>query len=150
MYRLNDLTLAIGNDSKPMALTIGVVAAILSKRVETARLPISWLYRHILPAVTHRQVKFFYNSRGEPSSFVTWAFLSPETEARIAACQTIDLHFSEWCEGQSLWIVDCVSNAVSLRHLMRDLSENELKSYDSANYCRISSGMFFIKNLKFR
>jgi hemolysin-activating ACP:hemolysin acyltransferase len=62
------------------------------------------LYQEILPSIRHGQFCFFTNFDGLPVGFITWAYLSANTEARILSEMNPELHISEWNEGASLWI----------------------------------------------
>jgi hemolysin-activating ACP:hemolysin acyltransferase len=58
----------------------------------------------LVPAYLHRHIRFFYSYGEVPVGFVTWAYLSPETESRVLSTLNPWLHISEWNEGPNLWI----------------------------------------------
>ncbi len=84
--------------------TVGQIATILSAspyfKADIGKLVVE----EILPAYRHGCVRIFYDMDHVPVGFITWAWLSEETEARLLRDMDPWLHLSEWNEGKSLWI----------------------------------------------
>ncbi|MBP1015407.1 toxin-activating lysine-acyltransferase [Serratia sp. JSRIV001] len=57
-------------------------------------------------AIQHKQIKFLFDTRGQPLAYVTWAYLALDTEARMLHETKFHLHPSEWNEGDNIWILD--------------------------------------------
>ncbi|RLM02693.1 toxin-activating lysine-acyltransferase [Gibbsiella quercinecans] len=57
-------------------------------------------------AIQHRQIKFLFDTRGQPLAYVTWAYLGTDTEERLLHDPEFRLHPSEWNEGGKTWILD--------------------------------------------
>lgn len=70
------------------------------------------------------QIAFCTTPGFAPVAYMTWAYLSEEVSERMAAGEIDGLHFSEWNEGSSFWIIDLVSmvplNRVILHKLMQE------------------------------
>jgi len=85
-------------------LTAGLVSTILSSspyfKADIGKL----LVDEVLPAYRHRCIRIFYDMDHVPVGFITWAWLSEETEARLLRTMDPWIHLSEWNEGNSLWV----------------------------------------------
>ncbi|WP_329906639.1 toxin-activating lysine-acyltransferase [Serratia quinivorans] len=57
-------------------------------------------------AIQHKQIKFLFDTRGQPLAYVTWACLEVDTELRLLHDPEFRLHPSEWNEGDRIWILD--------------------------------------------
>lgn len=71
--------------------------------------PLSALDYWVSPAILLKQIKFFFDHRGRPVAYLTWAFLSDEVSARMERDVINVLHLSEWNEGLNLWVLDFVA-----------------------------------------
>ena len=78
----------------------------------------------VIPAITLRQFRIFYDHRGFPCGFVTWAFLSEDVETCFSNGSGCALHLSEWNEGDRLWIVDFVAKPLFGRAIVSHIREN--------------------------
>jgi cytolysin-activating lysine-acyltransferase len=58
----------------------------------------------VLPAYRHGCIRIFYDMDHVPVGFITWAWLSEETQSRVLRDLDPWIHLSEWNEGDSLWI----------------------------------------------
>jgi hemolysin-activating ACP:hemolysin acyltransferase len=84
--------------------TIGMVSAIVASQPYSIEKLDRLIVDEVVPAYRHGCLKIFFDMDQVPVGFVTWAWLSAETEARLL--QTMDpwIHLSEWTEGSTLWI----------------------------------------------
>lgn len=57
-------------------------------------------------AIQHQQIKFLFDTKGQPLAYVTWACLAPDTEKRLLNDPEFRLHHSEWNEGGRIWLLD--------------------------------------------
>ncbi|MBZ3269597.1 toxin-activating lysine-acyltransferase [Xanthomonas perforans] len=80
-----------------------------------------WLY----PPILMRQIRFFYDYRGQPIGYVTWAFLSDDVVDKLKHDPRFILHDSEWNEGCNVWIMDFVAISGYARDLVGKLAESE-------------------------
>ena len=92
------------------------------------------------PAIAHGQLKLYFNDNGNPVAYVAWALLDGQVEDRVLSEGRLDLHHSEWNEGQSLWIVDFVAPFGHLRHVLADLRDNVFRERAQLRYCRRRNG----------
>lgn len=60
----------------------------------------------IVPAIDHDQIVFFFDKTSAPLGYVSWAYLAPDSEARLLHDSDFLLHASEWNEGGNAWIID--------------------------------------------
>lgn len=77
--------------------------------------------RRLWPAVQLNQIAFLYNSKGMPSAYATWAFLTPETAERLREDPDYLLALDEWIEGEALWLIDLVAPFGDVVNLARKL-----------------------------
>jgi hemolysin-activating ACP:hemolysin acyltransferase len=79
------------------------------------------------------QISIFKNEAGILCGYATWAFVAEDTEQRLIQDPQVLLHFSEWNEGDRLWILDLLCVHGDVRSLIRELFKqfpkvNEAKS----------------------
>lgn len=89
------------------AKLLGYIWSVMmtSKNLKNRRFEI--LETLINPAFRHGYVTVLFNTVSEPVAYFIWAYLTPDVEERIMRTGTLDLHLSEWNEGEQLWILDC-------------------------------------------
>ncbi|WP_170912713.1 toxin-activating lysine-acyltransferase [Xanthomonas axonopodis] len=80
-----------------------------------------WLY----PPILMKQIRFFYDYRGQPIGYATWAFLSDDVVDRLKNDPRFILHDSEWNEGSNVWVMDFVAISGYSRNLVAKLAEVE-------------------------
>jgi hemolysin-activating ACP:hemolysin acyltransferase len=88
--------------------SLGLVAEAMCKSDSYCQYPIACITLWIEPAILHDQIHFFFDSSGNLTGYITWAFLSPDVEHRLIHDPLVLLHISEWNEGNCLWIMDMV------------------------------------------
>lgn len=100
--------------------TVGRVATVLGQSPKYCEYPIAVIPLWLEPAIRHRQIGFFLNESGLAVGYLTWAWLTEDTESRFIRDPTIILHISEWNEGDRLWILDFVLNHGDIRDRLRE------------------------------
>lgn len=96
--------------SKCDALLLGNAVMLMARSKKYLGFHISSIAGWTLPAINVNQIKIFFDEKGRPVGYVTWAFLSDETEKKWMEDANFRLHPSEWNEGLNLWIIDFVSS----------------------------------------
>ncbi len=125
-----NLTGVVRDGDKKRLMLLGSVTSILSRHPQYANRPVSWVRHRVEDAIAHQQLDLFYY-RGMPVGYVSWAYLSEDIIGRILYSD-YTLHWTEWYEGDYLWIVDhCM-----LRHCV----EAEI----IAQFCQLFAGHRFI------
>jgi cytolysin-activating lysine-acyltransferase len=98
--------------------------------------PIARVCEWIRPPVLLDQIVFFRDSIGPEIGYMTWAYLTQDTERRFINDPDAPLHLSEWNEGDRLWIMDMVvTNDSTKRYILQALREL-LPSHGSAKSLR--------------
>ena len=93
----------------------------------------------IEPPILLRQAAFFINQQGTPAGYVTWAYLTPEVEARLLGDPQFALHLSEWQEGENVWIMDLAAPHGQARPMLRQLARDIFPHTPRLHYIRRSS-----------
>ncbi|MDQ1920917.1 toxin-activating lysine-acyltransferase [Massilia pseudoviolaceinigra] len=91
-----------------------------------------WLQSPILL----KQICFFYDTLGNPIGYITWAYLSADVEQRFVADPDFLLHFSEWNEGERLWIIDFVAPNGMVREIVDYIRRHLFSEFSEARYVR--------------
>jgi hemolysin-activating ACP:hemolysin acyltransferase len=99
---------------------MGLAASLMSKRSEYCEYPIACIPVWIEPAIRLQQIHFFYDLGKVPIGYMTWALLAVDTEDRLLHDPNVLFHFSEWNEGDRLWIMDLVLIGGDLRQVVRE------------------------------
>jgi len=94
-----------------------VVEAMLQVK-EYRHYPMACISAWIRPAILLDQIKVFFDERGLPAGYLTWAYLAPDVEERWITDPTFIPHLSEWCEGGSLWIMSFVAPSGYAREMI--------------------------------
>ena len=104
---------------------LGEIITLMLQTPAYSRYPIGSIGAWIQPAIFHQQARVFRDTRDVPVGYVTWAFLSPEVAVACSAQANRILHFSEWNEGDQLWLMDFLALPGWGRHLVNAI-KNEL------------------------
>jgi cytolysin-activating lysine-acyltransferase len=92
------------------AETRGHIAFLMTQHPLYQEFPLACLTAWIETPIDIDQIKVFFNpDTGLPVGYVTWAWLAPDVEQRWLTDPDATLHFSEWNEGDRLWIMDLVA-----------------------------------------
>lgn len=100
--------------------TVGLVATVLGQSPQYCEYPIAVIQLWLVPAIRHHQINFIYNESGVALGYITWAWLTEDTESRLIHDPTVLLHISEWNEGDRLWILDFVLINGDVRASLRE------------------------------
>ncbi|MCY9855129.1 toxin-activating lysine-acyltransferase [Vibrio mediterranei] len=82
----------------------GKVISILSKINPSGSVSLEFISEIIVPATLHEQIAFFYDISNEPIGFITWCKLNKRTFIDYIKIPNFKLHFSEWSEGDEIFI----------------------------------------------
>ncbi len=73
-----------------------------------------------MPAILTEQFRIWNGPNGTPAAFVTYAFVSPETDERLeAGAHKLAPH--EWQGGEILWLMEVVAPFGAVDEIMMDL-----------------------------
>lgn len=86
--------------------------------------PVACISEWLIPPIAFGQILVFRNASGLLVGYVTWAFLTEDVERRLLNDPQVLLHFSEWNEGDRLWLLDFVSTQGSARQLLRQVRDH--------------------------
>ncbi len=103
---------------KRLAVDFGFTCSLLFECGQ-GKFTVAAAYMWVMPAILHRQIHIIYTDDGRPMGYMTWAFVSDKTLARLQADSVQVLDASEWNEGLNLWIVDVVCRKGMARHVVR-------------------------------
>ena len=93
-------------DAQENGPDLAAICELSAKYNSHSSIPVGALVANLQMPMKLNQYKVFYNSFGICMGFCTWAFLTPQTEKRLLRDKTHVIEFFEWCEGDSLWIMD--------------------------------------------
>lgn len=105
---MKDLQLHTNEKKMEFAAQLGYACELLYSCPRRS-FPISAIEYWIAPAIALGQIQFFFDVRGKPVAYLTWAFLSDQVSARMERDAINVLHLSEWNEGLNLWVLDLVA-----------------------------------------
>ena len=101
----------------------------------------------LIPAIKHDFIKFYFNCDGVVVGYVIWAFLAIETEQRIIRTGSLQLHPSEWNEGESLWILDFIARPGHAKYILAHLRDDLFHDPESLRYFRCRNKQLIIKEV---
>ena len=99
---------------------------------------VAWLWTHsdlhsewnvgslrqwVMPAIDRCQIKIYYNPKGTPCAYVSWAWFSAQVEAAYMM-NPRTLHPTRWQSGNRLWLIDMVAPFGDIDMLAHDLKYN--------------------------
>jgi hemolysin-activating ACP:hemolysin acyltransferase len=93
------------------------------------------------------QIKVFFSDFDQCMGYVTWAYVTPEVEARLIADPTSTLHEFEWNEGNRLWIMDFLAPKGSIEHIMRNMRDVLFLDSETLSYFRVKNGRRICKQI---
>jgi cytolysin-activating lysine-acyltransferase len=99
---------------------LGLVAATMMRSSQYCEYPIACLAVWIEPAILLNQIYFFRDLGGNVVGYMTWALLAEDVERRLIHDPDVLFHFSEWNEGDRLWIMDFVLLDGKLRTMVKE------------------------------
>lgn len=95
----------------------------------------AWLRTPILL----KQICFFYDRAGRPIGYITWAYLAQDVEEKMVSNPNFLLHFSEWNEGDRLWIIDFVAPNGMVGEIVSFIRRHMFKEFSELRYIRRDS-----------
>lgn len=115
---------------------IGYAMHLLSQSPRARHRQALYVNMILAPALEHRQIAFYFDEDGAPAAFVVWVHLAADVEQRIMSTSKLDLHFSEWNEGSSLWIMDLVAPRGHLKYVLRHARDVLFRDEPQVRYVR--------------
>lgn len=102
------------------------------------------LDRLLVPALMCGQCKIYFSQSGNPSAFVTWAFLNNEDHEQMLANGSEPNLFengpnpdiSKWTTGKNLWFMDAVALDGNIMAITRELRKTHFPDHEIANSIR--------------
>jgi len=115
---------------------LGAVVEVMLQAYQYRYFPLACLAAWVTPPVLLGQYKIYYNERGGPAGYLTWAFFSKEVEREWIGDPTFIPHLSEWNEGGSLWITDFAAPS-GFSRVMRESARDDLfRDFRAARWLR--------------
>jgi cytolysin-activating lysine-acyltransferase len=120
---------------KTVSQVLGEVTWLLTQSPIHKQLFIGDLEWFAMPPLLLEQFRIFYGPKppGSPSdaqpvpaAVALWAFVSPETDARLEA-GAHKLRFDEWKSGSLPWLIELVAPFGGQDEIMLDLAQNVFK-----------------------
>ena len=92
------------------AMMRGYVSYLMTRQPEYREYPLATISDWLELPIALGQIQVFFDpASNTPVGYVTWAWLSAEVEHRWLGEPSTLLHYSEWNEGDRLWIMDLVA-----------------------------------------
>lgn len=126
---------------------VGFAVSLLAQCPGRSNTPVSSLAASIHEPQRQGNAKFYFDAEGHPAGFVTWAYLAPDTEARLIRTGEIRLAPLEWNEGGNLWIIDLVVPDKRLKYVLEDLRDNVFAAAPTVRYARRKGERFIAREL---
>jgi cytolysin-activating lysine-acyltransferase len=105
---------------KTVAQVLGEITWLLTQSQIHKTMFLSDLEWFVMPAILTEQFRIWNGPEGTPAAFVTYAFVSPETDARLeAGAHKLAPH--EWQSGDILWLMEVVAPFGAVDEIMLDL-----------------------------
>lgn len=102
---------------------VGAVAAVISDTPSGSTRSVASVYRLLHSALAHDRLHVLFDEEGAPAAYIIWANVSPLVEQRIIQTRSSSLHFTEWNEGSSIWIIDFGAKKGRLPYAIRYLRD---------------------------
>jgi hemolysin-activating ACP:hemolysin acyltransferase len=88
------------------------------------------------PAIWHEQVLYFSDEYQMVCGVALWATLTEKVEKRLLRGDKLDLHESEWNEGDRYWVVAIATARGRGREVLQSLRREMLGMTDTIRFCR--------------
>lgn len=115
---------------------LGLVAGLMYQTPSYCSYPVACLKAWIEPVINHRQIWFAFDSQGRAVAYFTWAWLAPDVAHRLEHDPNVLLHYSEWNEGEQLWIMDLVAPYGHAQDVMRYLRDHKFAAQREIRWLR--------------
>jgi len=133
---------------REMCVKFGYASSLMSLVASHKMKPLNYLMTVISPAISHRQVKFYFNDDGNPVGFIVWALLDKDVDNRFISSHNFGLHESEWNEGNLLWIMDFLILPGFRKYVVRHMRYSLFPDFNELKYFRLKRGRFQIRVVK--
>jgi cytolysin-activating lysine-acyltransferase len=107
---------------KTVAQVLGEIVWLMSQSPSHKQLFIGDLEWFCMPAILVEQFRIFQGPTS-PAAVALWAFVSPETEARLEAGAN-KLRPDEWRSGDRGWLIELVAPFGAQEEILLDLSKS--------------------------
>jgi cytolysin-activating lysine-acyltransferase len=109
-----------------------------------------WLLQWVQQAIVYDQIHIFFTEDDTPIGFIAWAFLAPDVQQRLVENPSTLLHPSEWTEGTSPWIIDCVALPGFYKNIFTLTAQTVFKEHSQINYVRrrLNSQKVMLRSIK--
>ncbi|RQP23681.1 toxin-activating lysine-acyltransferase [Piscinibacter terrae] len=135
------------DDERRNCTLLGLVSGLMSEAPSHSHLPWAHVSTVLIPAISHRQVKVYFNEDGDPVGYVVWAHLADDVERRAMQTGQFSLHESEWNEGNTLWVLDLLALPGHLKYMLRDMRDSLFASDEAVRYLRIKHNRRMAKEI---
>ena len=143
-YSFNDIKGHQKRDAQENAVDLAAICDLSAKYNSHSSIPVGVLVANLQMPMKLNQYKVFYNSFGICMGFCTWAFLSPRTENRLLRDRVHVIEFFEWCEGDSLWIMDFLVPRGAVKNVIAMFRDELFLTSPKITYFRCKSdGLVF-------
>ena len=143
-YSFNDIKGHGKYDAQENVLDLAAICDLSAKYNSHSSIPVGVLVANLQMPMKLNQYKVFYNSFGICMGFCTWAFLSPRTEKRLLREKVHVIEFFEWCEGDSLWIMDFLVPRGAVKNVIASFRDELFLTSSTITYFRYkSAGLVF-------
>jgi hemolysin-activating ACP:hemolysin acyltransferase len=129
---------------------IGMVSELFFKAKVASKRSVRYLETQVREAQLHEQLQLFFSEDRVLVGYASWALLSSQTEAQILRDGRIELHRSEWNEGDSLWLIDIVALPGRFKYIIRALRDETFASHERVRFARTRNGRISIHEVLLR
>lgn len=127
---------------------LGCVFDVASRVGKYAKVGLVNLKLWVVPAIELDQIKIFYDERGAPTAYVTWAFVSDRSLRMLELGEVFYLNIHEWLGGEHFWITDLVAPPGTGLQVLRFIRDEILREVGVVAYRRVrSSGHVLSKKI---
>ncbi|UUL82572.1 toxin-activating lysine-acyltransferase [Sphingomonas qomolangmaensis] len=105
-------------EKRSISYRLGAVARILSM-THYRSIDLQSIVAHTMPAIRLNQILLLEDVEGNPTAFLTWAYLTDEISRTALSGGLPVLQLGDWNGGVHLWIIDIVVIDDNIRVLLR-------------------------------
>lgn len=115
--------------NKTVSQVMGEITWLLTQSPIHKNMFIGDLEWFVMPAILTEQFRIWNGPEGTPAAFITFAFVSEDTDSRLkAGAQKLAPH--EWQSGDILWLMELVAPFGGVDEIMLDLVNNAFKDQE--------------------
>lgn len=137
----------INTDPKPnktVSQVMGEITWLLTQSAIHKNMFIGDLEWFVMPAILTEQFRIWNGPNGTPAAFVTYAFVSPETDERLMA-GAHKLAPQEWQGGDILWLMELVAPFGGIDEIVMDLISNAFPDQEFKFHMATPDGQRVVK-----